>query len=89
MSKLIYIAQTLRDTGLAVSLDTKDNEVTVSGSDFEIVIGETSGQFSATLFGGNDMNAWAYERELFTYRNPKAVASKIIKEVKHLESVGE
>ena len=91
MSKLISIAQTLRDSGLTVSLDTKDNEVSVSGADYLITISEELGQFSATLFAGSDYscNDWTHEEELFTYRNPKAVASAVAKRVKDLESLGE
>ena len=86
MSKLITIAQALRDSGLTVSLDTRDNEVTVSGSDYEVCVSEYAGQFQATLFAGNYLNAWAYEEELFSYRNPMAVIKAVAKRVKQLDN---
>jgi len=89
MSKLIHIAQALRDKGLTVTLDTIDNEVTVLDRNFSILISEELGQFSATLFTGDYLNAWASEEELFTYRNPNAVVSAVAKRVKLIESFSE
>jgi len=91
VSKLITIAQALRDSGLAVELDTKNNEVTVSGADYLISISEELGNFSALLNAGNDTscNSWAHEEELFTYRNPMAVIKAVAKRVKLIESFSE
>jgi hypothetical protein len=91
MSKLITIAQALRDSGLTVTLDARNKEVSVSGSDYLISIAEYSGEFQAMLFAGNDTscNAWAYEEELFSYRNPMAVIGAVSRRVEQLNNFGD
>lgn len=85
MSKLTYIAQALRDSGLTVSLDTRDKEVTVSGSDYNLCVTEEAGTFFATLYAGSYLNAHTYEEELKPYRNPLAMVSAVSRRVKQLE----
>lgn len=91
MSKLTYIAQALRDSGLTVSLNTRDNEVVVSGSDYNLCVSEYSGEFQGALYAGHDnsCNAWAYEEELFSYRNPMAVIGAVSRRVEQLNNLGD
>ena len=91
MSKLTYIAQALRDSGLTVSLDSRDKEITVSGSDYNLCVSEYAGEFQGALYAGHDTscNAWAYEEELFSYRNPMAVVSAVSRRVEQLNNLGD
>lgn len=85
MSKLIYIAQALRDSGLTVSLEERETEVKVSGSDYDLFVTEEAGTFFATLYAGSYLNAHTYEEELKSYRNPLAMVSAVSRRVKQLE----
>jgi hypothetical protein len=89
MSKLVSIAQALRDSGLTVSFDSRDNEVTVSDSDFQIVITEELGTFFGTLYAGSELNAHTYEEELFNYRNTRAVVGEVSRRVKQLNNLSD
>jgi hypothetical protein len=86
MNKLTYIAQALRDSGLTVSLDSRDKEVTVSGSDFQLCVTEEAGTFFGTLYAGRYLNAHTYEEELKSYRNPMAMVSAVSRRVKQLDN---
>lgn len=84
-NKLIYIAQALRDSGLKVSLGT-DDEVSVSGNDYELCVTEEAGTFFGTLYAGRYLNAHTYEEELKSYRNPMAMVSAVSRRVKQLDN---
>ena len=87
-NKLIYIAQALRGSGLRVRLGT-DDEVTVSGNEYELCVTEEAGTFFATLYAGSYLNAHTYEEELKSYRNPMAMVSAVSRRVEQLYNFGD